>query len=146
MVLTLDGAGAVSGDSDGWPLPPVQPFQRRRRRFGDPTAKVGSGAVSGHVNVWSISNGSSTSNWTTNAAGTTATGLIPGAGTTVYFSATGAGSQGSMVLGDPMRRHGRYRYLPLRLGQRRQYAYLGQRWPHRQLRHQRRNRHARGPW
>ena len=61
-----------------------------------------SGGFSGGNNVWGVSNGltvKGSSNWTTNAAGTTATSLVPGPTTTVNFSASGAADQGATVLG-----------------------------------------------
>ncbi len=42
------------------------------------------------------------SNWTTDAAGATPTGLVPGSGANVSFSATGATQQSSIVLGADM--------------------------------------------
>lgn len=52
-------------------------------------------------NVWALSDGT-TSNWVTNANGTGATALVPGAGAAITFSATGATNQGAMVLGANM--------------------------------------------
>ncbi|WP_050024184.1 autotransporter-associated beta strand repeat-containing protein [Verrucomicrobium sp. BvORR034] len=52
-------------------------------------------------NVWALSDGT-TSNWVTNANGTGATALVPGAGAAITFSATGATDQGAMVLGANM--------------------------------------------
>jgi fibronectin-binding autotransporter adhesin len=59
------------------------------------------GGLGGNANVWAVSNGSTASNWATNSTGT-ATGLIPGIGATVTFSASGASNQSPMVLGAPM--------------------------------------------
>ncbi|MEZ5385265.1 MAG: autotransporter-associated beta strand repeat-containing protein [Prosthecobacter sp.] len=66
------------------------------------TAAYWKGGYAGGANVWAVSNGSTTSNWTTDAAGTTATGLVPGVGADVTISATGATNQSSMVLGADM--------------------------------------------
>lgn len=60
------------------------------------------GGYSGGANVWAISDGSSTSNWTTDSAGTSATGQVAGANTKVIFSATGASNQTDMRLGTDM--------------------------------------------
>lgn len=64
------------------------------------------GGFSGYPGVWSATNGlggvSGLSNWTTDAAGTVNTALSPGAGTDVFFSATGAGDQNAMTLGASM--------------------------------------------
>jgi|GEM_PF-2669196 len=60
------------------------------------------GGYSGGANVWAISNGSTQSNWTTDAAGLNGTGLVPGSGTDVIFSAAGATNQAVMVLGADM--------------------------------------------
>ena len=62
------------------------------------------GGYSGGTNVWAVSNGTNSSNWTTDATGTAATSLIPGAGATITFSATGAAAanQSAMVLGANM--------------------------------------------
>jgi autotransporter-associated beta strand protein len=62
------------------------------------------GYGSGLGNVWAVTNGSDLSNWVTNEAGLPEhnTGLVPGAGTKVFFSADGAANQGSMVLGANM--------------------------------------------
>ncbi len=60
------------------------------------------GGFAGGANVWSVSDGSANSNWTTDAAGTMATGQVPGSSTAVTLSATGATNQGSMVLGSNM--------------------------------------------
>ncbi|MFA4943070.1 MAG: autotransporter-associated beta strand repeat-containing protein [Lentisphaeria bacterium] len=53
------------------------------------TAAYWKGGFAGATNVWAISDGSSTSNWTTDSAGNTATGLVPGSGATVSISNTG---------------------------------------------------------
>jgi hypothetical protein len=63
------------------------------------------GGFSGAVNVWAVSNGLASggaSNWTTNSAGTIATGLVPGSSTAVILSATGASNLSNMVLGANM--------------------------------------------
>ena len=65
------------------------------------TAAYWKGGLAGNPSVWSASNGSTASNWATNAAGT-ATPLVPGAGTDVFFSSTGATDPGSMTLGANM--------------------------------------------
>ncbi len=59
------------------------------------------GGLAGSPSVWSASNGTTASNWATNAAGT-ATPLVPGAGTDVFFSSTGAASPSAMTLGANM--------------------------------------------
>ena len=56
------------------------------------------GGLSGNATSWAASNGSTASNWASDASGT-ATALLPGPGAVVNFSATGATNQGSMVLG-----------------------------------------------
>jgi fibronectin-binding autotransporter adhesin len=66
------------------------------------TTEYWKGGFSGATNVWSISNGTSASNWTVDAGGTTATSLVPGTAATVVFSATGATNQGNMTLGSSM--------------------------------------------
>ncbi len=58
------------------------------------------GGLSGQPNVWALSNGTS-SNWASDSSGT-ATPAVPGSGATVFFSATGATNQGSMLLGAAM--------------------------------------------
>lgn len=65
------------------------------------TAAYWKGGLSAGNNVWALSDGSA-SNWTTNSAGTTPTAQVPGSGTTVTFSATGATNQGAMTLGANM--------------------------------------------
>lgn len=65
------------------------------------TAAYWKGGLSAGSNVWALSNGT-TSNWVTNANGTGTTPLVPGAGAAITFSATGATSQGAMVLGANM--------------------------------------------
>ncbi len=60
------------------------------------------GAFAGPNNVWSVSNGSTNSNWTTDAAGTVNTGLVPGSTTDVFLTAAGPANQGNMVLGSDM--------------------------------------------
>jgi autotransporter-associated beta strand protein len=57
------------------------------------------GYTTGLDNVWSVSNGSTLSNWTTDLAGTANTGLTPGVGTDVFLSASGQANQNNMVLG-----------------------------------------------
>jgi fibronectin-binding autotransporter adhesin len=59
------------------------------------------GTYSGGAGVWSLSNGSSNSNWASASTGT-ATALVPAAATNVIFSATGASNQSSMSLGSNM--------------------------------------------
>jgi len=65
------------------------------------TAAYWKGGLSAGNNVWALSDGT-TSNWVTNANGTGATPLVPGAGATVHFSATGAANQSAMTLGAAM--------------------------------------------
>lgn len=60
------------------------------------------GGFSGADSVWAASNGSSASNWVTNANGTGNTGLVPGTATDVTFSATGANLPASTTLGADM--------------------------------------------
>ena len=60
------------------------------------------GGFTGGNNVWGVSDGSTSSNWTTDAAGTQATSLVPGPTTTVNFSPNGAANQGATVLGTSM--------------------------------------------
>lgn len=60
------------------------------------------GGLTGAGSVWAASNGSSASNWVTNADGTGNTGLVPGAATDVTFSATGATLPASTTLGADM--------------------------------------------
>ena len=59
------------------------------------------GGLAGGSNLWAVSNGGA-SNWVTNANGTGPSPVVPGAGTTVNFSATGATNQGAMELGADM--------------------------------------------
>ena len=62
------------------------------------------GGFSGNPNDWAASNGTTTSNWATNNTGT-ATPLVPGAGTNVFFSAGSPAtptSPSAMILGDNM--------------------------------------------
>ncbi|MCU0782147.1 MAG: autotransporter-associated beta strand repeat-containing protein, partial [Akkermansiaceae bacterium] len=72
------------------------------------TAAYWKGGYTGFSGVWAVSNGlsggSGLSNWTTNAAGTVNTALVPGAGTDVFLSASGAaaGDQNAMTLGANM--------------------------------------------
>lgn len=66
------------------------------------TSAYWKGGFSGAANVWAVTNGTSASNWTTDAAGLNGTGLVPGTTTDVIFSATGATNQGAMVLGANM--------------------------------------------
>ena len=47
------------------------------------------GGLSGATNVWAASNGASQSNWTTDAGGSVATALVPGATTNVIISNSG---------------------------------------------------------
>ncbi len=58
------------------------------------------GGLPGNPNVWAASNGTR-SNWATDPAGTM-TPLVPGAGTDVFFSASGATDPGNMELGANM--------------------------------------------
>lgn len=52
--------------------------------------------------AWAASNGSTQGNWVTNSDGTGDTGLVPGASTNVFFSATGASLPSTTVLGADM--------------------------------------------
>ena len=65
------------------------------------TSAYWKGGLSAGNNVWALSDGTA-SNWTTNSAGTTPTAQVPGSGTPVTFSATGATNQGAMTLGANM--------------------------------------------
>ncbi|MCX6848641.1 MAG: autotransporter-associated beta strand repeat-containing protein, partial [Verrucomicrobia bacterium] len=65
------------------------------------TAAYWKGGYSGAANVWAVSDGSTSSNWATDLAGT-ATGLVPNVGTDVFLSATSNTNQNSMVLGANM--------------------------------------------
>ena len=68
-----------------------------------PTTEYWQGGFTSGSNVWSISNGSTASNWTTNQAGTAATSLTPGAATTINFSAsTPANNALGTILGSNM--------------------------------------------
>ena len=61
------------------------------------------GAYTGGItDTWSVSNGSSSSNWTTDLAGTLATGQVPSSITNVFLSAAGQANQNDMVLGSDM--------------------------------------------
>jgi len=60
------------------------------------------GGFAGANSIWAASNGSTASNWVTNADGTGDTGLVPGATTDVTFSATGATLPASTTLGADM--------------------------------------------
>jgi autotransporter-associated beta strand protein len=60
------------------------------------------GGFAGDNDAWAVSNGSTQSNWVTNADGTGSTGLVPGAGTNVFFSATGASLPATTELGASM--------------------------------------------
>lgn len=66
------------------------------------TAAYWRGGYAAMNNVWAASDGSTTSNWTTDAAGTVNTGVVPGENADVYFSATGAANQGTTYLGYDM--------------------------------------------
>ena len=61
------------------------------------------GGLSGNTKTWAASNGTTSSNWTTDGAGT-ATPLVPGAAANVFFSdaSASAGGQIDMVLGADM--------------------------------------------
>lgn len=59
------------------------------------------GGFGGGSNIWSVSDGSTTSNWATDLGGTD-TGVVPGATTDVTFSATTAGSTAGTLLGVDM--------------------------------------------
>ncbi len=65
------------------------------------TAHFWKGGFSDGNNIWAISNGTSASNWASDAGGTN-TSLTPGPTSTVSFSATGATNQGDMILGANM--------------------------------------------
>ena len=65
------------------------------------TAEYWKGGFSGSPGVWAITDGSTTSNWASDEAGT-ATSLTPGVGAIAIFSATGATNQSSMTLGASM--------------------------------------------
>lgn len=60
------------------------------------------GGFVGAANEWAVTNGTSASNWTTDAAGLNGTGLVPGTTTDVIFSAAGATNQSAMILGANM--------------------------------------------
>ncbi len=62
------------------------------------------GGLTNATTVWAASNGSNASNWTTDSAGSLATGLVPGSGANVTFSTSNASSvnQVGMVLGANM--------------------------------------------
>ena len=66
------------------------------------TAAYWKGGYTGLSNVWSVSNGSTLSNWTTDLAGTLNTGQVPSSGTNVFVSASGQANQNTMVLGSNM--------------------------------------------
>ncbi len=65
------------------------------------TSEFWKGGLTGAANVWSVSNGSTASNWAADQAGT-ATSLTPSSTATVTFSSTGATNQGAMTLGTNM--------------------------------------------
>ncbi len=65
------------------------------------TSAYWKGGLGAGSNVWALSDGTA-SNWVTNANGSGPTPLVPGAGATLTFSATGATNQGAMVLGASM--------------------------------------------
>lgn len=65
------------------------------------TAVFWKGGFAGGANVWAVSNGSTLSNWATDAGGAD-TGLVPGAAAAVTISATTATNQSSMILGADM--------------------------------------------
>ena len=56
------------------------------------------GGYSGGNNNWALTDGSTTSNWASDAFGAD-TPLIPGATTKIHFSTLGATNQDAMVLG-----------------------------------------------
>lgn len=60
------------------------------------------GGFAGDNDAWAASDGSTQSNWVMNADGTGSTGLVPGAGTNVFFSATGASLPATTELGASM--------------------------------------------
>lgn len=65
------------------------------------TAAYWKGGFAGGSNVWAVSDGSTLSNWASDAGGTD-TGLVPGAGAAIIISATSATNQSGMVLGADM--------------------------------------------
>jgi autotransporter-associated beta strand protein len=67
-----------------------------------PTAAYWKGGFTGFGNVWAVSDGVANSNWTTDLAGTSNTGLVPGATTDVFVSAAINSNQDNMVLGADM--------------------------------------------
>ena len=56
------------------------------------------GGFAGAANEWAVTNGTTTSNWTTDAGGLTSTSQIPGVATDVFFSANSPSNQGAMIL------------------------------------------------
>jgi fibronectin-binding autotransporter adhesin len=64
-------------------------------------AEYWKGGLSGSPAVWAVSNGTTASNWASDAAGT-ATPLTPGAAASLIFSAAGATNQSAMTLGASM--------------------------------------------
>ncbi|WP_346333688.1 autotransporter-associated beta strand repeat-containing protein [Prosthecobacter sp. SYSU 5D2] len=60
------------------------------------------GGFAGDNDAWAASDGSTQSNWVMNADGTGSTGLVPGAGTNVFFSATGGSLPATTELGASM--------------------------------------------
>ncbi|TLD69855.1 hypothetical protein FEM03_16175 [Phragmitibacter flavus] len=69
---------------------------------GPLTAAYWKGGFTPANNVWSASNGSTLSNWSATIDGATDTGLVPGAMTDVYFSATTSTLPATTVLGADM--------------------------------------------
>ena len=68
-----------------------------------PATEYWEGGYSGGSSVWSISNGSTSSNWSTTSSSDVATSLTPGAATTVEFTGLNAGNNAtSTTLGDNM--------------------------------------------
>jgi autotransporter-associated beta strand protein len=65
------------------------------------TSEYWKGGLSGSPAVWAISNGTTASNWASDATGT-ATPLTPGATATINFSSAGATNQSAMTLGADM--------------------------------------------
>ncbi|HEX2748212.1 MAG TPA: autotransporter-associated beta strand repeat-containing protein, partial [Verrucomicrobiales bacterium] len=65
------------------------------------TGEFWKGGLSGAPAVWAISNGTTASNWASDAGGTN-TPLTPGPAATLNFSAAGAANQSAMTLGASM--------------------------------------------
>ncbi len=60
------------------------------------------GGFAGAPDLWAVSDGSTSSNWSLNIDGTGPTSLVPGAGTEVILSSTAATNQATMALGANM--------------------------------------------